>query len=71
MDFIDYCLSFYGKGQIYDMGATKKDLKAALKLRMAQCEIPFEGDSIDRELVRDFLPLANPGKKFTWKGKQI
>ena len=58
--FVEYILDFYGKGGIYDFGATRDDVLLALGMRLqsATPEFPFDGDSIDRELVRDFM-LAN------------
>lgn len=57
-EFIDYCLSFYGVGGIYDMGAKRDDVAVATGIRMVLCDtlrLEFEGDSIDREAVRDIL----------------
>lgn len=54
--FIDYCLTFYGPGGIYDLGATRDELRGALRLReKLHPEIPFGADSVDRELVRDVM----------------
>lgn len=55
--FIDYCHSFYGAGGVYDMGATYTELwRAAEKhFRSPDKLMPFEGDSIDREQVREIL----------------
>ena len=58
--FVQYVLDFYGKGGIYDFGATRDDVMLALGMRMnaATPDFPFDGESIDRELVRDYM-LAN------------
>ena len=53
--FINYCMDFYGAGGLYDIGATPKELAAALEIRRRDQSIPFEGDSVDREMVRDIL----------------
>lgn len=54
--FLDYCLLFYGAGGLYDMGATREEVRAALRLReKLHPEIPFGADSVDRELVRDVM----------------
>ena len=53
--FIDYVFSFYGKGGIYDMGATKEQIREATNVRLENKDTPFDGDSVDRELVRDIL----------------
>jgi len=57
-NFIDYVYEFYGKGKIYDMNATKEKIALATMMRLNKPEnkkLPFNGDSIDRELVRDIL----------------
>ena len=56
MDFIDYVLGFYGKGGIYDFGASREMvLDATIKRIERNPHIPFEGDSLDREWVRDIM----------------
>jgi hypothetical protein len=54
-DFIEYVMSFYGPGEIYDMGATREEVKEAVLVRLENTELPFDGDSVDRELVRDII----------------
>lgn len=55
-DFETYVLQFYGKGGIYDYGFLRQDVRQALKIRMEKFpEIDFDGDSFDRELVRDIV----------------
>lgn len=53
--FVDYVFSFYGAGGLYDMGATKEQIREATKVRLENKDCPFDGDSVDRELVRDIL----------------
>lgn len=57
-EFVDYVLSFYGHGEIYDLGVTRGEVLRAIDVRLS-CELyslmPFEGDSIDREAVRDII----------------
>ena len=53
--FIKYCLAFYGPGGLYDLGATYGEIEAALAERLQRDPFPFEGDTVDRELVRDIL----------------
>ena len=56
--FIDYVMSFYGRDEIYDMDVTREEAKAATGVRMGICKhsgVPFEGDTIDREAVRDII----------------
>ena len=31
------------------------EIRLATKIRELNCELPFDGDSIDREIVRDIL----------------
>ncbi len=72
-DFIDYVLDFYGSGGIYDMGATREQVKEATQKHIETANFPFDGDTIDREAVRDILikeyglifPKSNGTKKNT------
>ena len=52
--FIDYVMSFYGEGEIYDYGFTPDEIVEGYALRMERFPgIPFCGDTTDREIVRD------------------
>ena len=51
-EFIDYVMSFYGKGGIYDMDATTEEVENALAILLEDTENKFCGDSFDRELIR-------------------
>jgi len=55
--FFDYCLSFYGSGGLYDMGATRDQIEQATAhmLQHLSPAADFCGDSVDRERVRDIL----------------
>lgn len=54
--FVEYLLDFYGAGGIYDFGVTEKDILIATGIRMNERpDLPFEGDSLDREIVRDIM----------------
>jgi len=65
--FVSYCLDYYGDGEIYDIKATKEEIEKALETRLndktrilkefskSLSEIEFDGDSIDREMIRDIL----------------
>tara|TARA_R100000306_G_scaffold34553_1_gene35613 strand:+ start:480 stop:827 length:348 start_codon:yes stop_codon:yes gene_type:complete len=58
--FLDYCLDFYGAGGLYDISATREELALATLDyldRVASSEnITWgDGDSVDRERVRDIL----------------
>lgn len=60
-EFIDYVLSFYGQGEIYDIGATRDEAWQALCISFREKRsFPFCGDSVDRELIRDLI-LAGRG----------
>jgi hypothetical protein len=58
-EFVDYVLSFYGPNELYDLGATREEVLQALAVRLLIGEtggqVPFEGDTVDRELVRDIM----------------
>ena len=59
-DFINYVLDFYQPGAIYgdffDNSLTKEEVIKAVDLRIKKSDdLPFEGDSIDREIVRDII----------------
>ena len=52
--FVRYCLSFYGRGGIFDLGMTRSELKKGLRNRLINHpEIPFHADAGDRQIVRD------------------
>lgn len=56
--FIDYVLSFYGIGGVYEMGATREQVEQALNKHLANClstGLEFCGDTVDREWVRDIM----------------
>lgn len=64
-EFEDYCFEFYGPkeihGDFFDHSLTREELRLAIHLRMSD-PYSFDGDSFDREIVRDIL-LAVRGKK--------
>lgn len=53
--FYQYVHSFYGKDGLYPMGATVPDIIAATKILIDAVGDAFDGDSFDREDVRDIL----------------
>ena len=53
--FYQYVRSFYGKDGLYPMGATVPDIMAATRILVDAVGDAFEGDSMDREDVRDIL----------------
>jgi len=69
-EFIDYVMSFYGPGGVYDMDATVEEVKEAivlLSVRFPNTE--FVGDSIDREHVREII--IDRRKAFNASRKEI
>jgi len=62
-EFFNYCWSFYGKNQIYEIPKlTKKLLRDAIKLHLFRCNSKIyehytwgDGDSLDRERVRNII----------------
>ena len=56
MEFINYVKSFYGAGGIYPMGATDEMIIEATIQYLTTPGIHWaDGDSFDREQVRDIL----------------
>jgi len=58
LDFVDYVLSFYGHGTqaIYKYGFTVDEvLNGLIKRFHYRPAIDFDGDTVDRELVRDMV----------------
>jgi hypothetical protein len=64
-EFVQYVLSFYGdstQDPVYQMNVTRDDvLHALVELLLSTPNFKFEGDSIDREKVRDVM-IANGAK---------
>ena len=55
-EFVSYVYDFYGKNGIYDMGATVSQIQTAtIHYIGSDDSLPFYGDSLDRERVRDIL----------------
>ena len=55
-EFVKYVLSFYGVGGLYDFGAVAEDVEKALDIRLERHkDVWFDGDSFDREIVRDIM----------------
>ena len=54
-EFIEYVLSFYGAGGLYDINASVDEVKKAIRIRLLNDDLPFDGDTVDRELVRDII----------------
>jgi len=60
-EFVDYVMDFYGASGIYDIGATREEVWQATCIRIKRNAdqplngISFDGDSLDREAVRDIV----------------
>jgi hypothetical protein len=55
-EFVDYVLDFYGDTGIYAMGVTREHILIATDIRIeSRKDIEFQGDSLDREMIRDIL----------------
>ena len=57
--FIDYCMSFYGPQGLYPMGMTPDEIQKAVRLMDLVGNLELEGDSIDRERVRDIVRVMS------------
>lgn len=61
-EFKAYVWSFYGPkghyGEFFDYKLTKKEIDSALVLMLSHPKFNFEGDSFDREILRDILLYA-------------
>ena len=56
--FVTYCERFYGDKGIYPLGFTRRQIELATELyqlRLTQGLERFEGDTVDRENVRDLI----------------
>ena len=52
VDFIDYCLDFYGASGLYDFDMTREELIEGLERRLKnRPDVPYDGDTVDREFV--------------------
>lgn len=54
-EFIKYVLSFYGEGEIYDFKFTYDEVVKATNHYLEITTIDFDGDTIDREAVREIV----------------
>lgn len=59
MTFTDYVLSFYGPNEIYghffNHTLSREEVTQAIEERLQDDSFPFDGDSADRERVRDII----------------
>jgi hypothetical protein len=73
-NFHRYVYDFYGLGGIYDMRATHADIEKATAIYLFACATEGgpewgDGDSLDRERVRDIL-IEKLGYIFPEKGEE-
>lgn len=58
-NFVEYVMSFYGPQQIYgdffQNNLKREEVVAATENRLKMSHPPFDGDSADREIVRDII----------------
>ena len=59
-NFTQYMLDFYGPNGVYDYGFTAEQINLATQLYKCRMEdefgqTEFEGDSVDRERIRDII----------------
>ena len=56
LDFVEYCLAFYGHGGIYDYGFSFDEVcKGLIKRFSYRPSMDFDGDTVDREYVREMV----------------
>ena len=56
LEFVDYCLDFYGHAGIYRYNFTVEEvLKGMIKRFGYRPSIDFDGDTVDRELVCEMV----------------
>jgi hypothetical protein len=57
MNFTRYMLDFYGSNGIYNYGFTAEQINLATQLYKTRMESgeEFQGDSVDRERIRDII----------------
>ena len=68
-NFKKYVWSFYGRGEgiykdFFGNNLKMKEVERAIQIRLSNMKLEFDGDSIDREIVRDIIfKLRNPQAK--------
>ena len=67
-DFINYCLSFYGHEGLYDQGRTREQIAYCTCIYLdaiahydSDTYTWGDGDSLDRERVRDIMNMIYDG----------
>tara|TARA_R110000782_G_scaffold11788_1_gene35711 strand:+ start:118 stop:384 length:267 start_codon:yes stop_codon:yes gene_type:complete len=68
-NFKKYVWSFYGRCEgiykdFFGNNLKMKEVERAIEIRLSNMKLEFDGDSIDREIVRDIIfKLRNPQAK--------
>ena len=79
-DFIEYCKSFYGHGGLYDQGRTREQIAYATCINLdavahydGDTYTWGDGDSLDRERVRDIMNQIYDGgfSPFAYLEKEV
>ena len=76
-NFKKYFWSFYGRGEgiykdFFGNNLKMKEVERAIQIRLLNIKLKFDGDSIDREIVRDIIykmrdPKAHTEHEFKFK----
>jgi len=76
-NFKKYVWSFYGEDQglykdFFGNNLKMKEVERAIQIRLSNMKLEFDGDSIDREIVRDIIykmrdPQAKTEHEFKFK----
>jgi len=76
-NFKKYVWSFYGRGEglykdFFGNNLKMKEVERAIEIRLSNMKLDFDGDSIDREIVRDIIfkmrdPKAQTEHEFKFK----
>ena len=76
-DFKKYVWSFYGRGEgiykdFFDDNLKIEEVEKAIEIRLSNMKLEFDGDSVDREIIRDIIfkmrdPQAKTEHEFKFK----
>ena len=76
-NFKKYVWSFYGENQglyrdFFDNNLTMEEIEKAIEIRLSNMKLDFDGDSLDREIIRDIIfkmrdPKARTEHEFKFK----
>ena len=76
-NFKKYVWSFYGRGEgiykdFFGNNLKMKEVERAIQIRLSNMKLEFDGDSLDREIIRDIIfkmrdPKAKTEHEFKFK----